>query len=367
MASHRARLIIRRNTVVAVFLALFFGVAGLSSAGADMSGKEMPPMPVSFEEVNTTPTRLWRDYPGRLTAIDYAEIRPQVSGRIVAIKFNNGQKVKAGDILFVIDKRPFVAQVRAAEAARDLAKAQYERAISVKSDFIAKSLVDERAATLKAAEAALAVARLNLEYAEVRAPIAGIISRAEVTVGNLVEINAGAPLLASITADNGLYADFVVDEATYVDSSSAAVQSLGVEISLPGMAPALNGTMESFDNRVDVVTGGVRARARFDTKDNALKPGLYATIRLGTPEKPLLTVSEKAIGTDQDKKFVLVVDEGNKVGLRPVTLGDSVRGRRVVLSGLKNGDKVITSGLQLLRPGMAVAPQSPASSAPTPM
>lgn len=361
MASHRDRLIIRRNTVVAVFLALFLALAGLNSAGADMSGKEMPPMPVSFEEVNTVPTRLWRDFPGRLTAIDYAEIRPQVSGRITAIKFTNGQKVNAGDTLFVIDKRPFLAQVKAAEAARDLAKAQFDRAQGIKSDYISKSLVDERGATLKAAEAALTVARLNLEYAEVRAPISGIISRAEITVGNLVEINMGAPLLASITADTGLYADFVVDEATYVDSSAALAQSLGVEINLPGMAAPLNGTMESFDNRVDVGTGGVRARARFVNKDNTLKPGMYATIRLGTPEKPLLTVSEKAIGTDQDKKFVLVVDEGNKVGLRPVTLGDSVRGRRVVLSGLKNGDKVILSGLQLLRPGMAVAPQAPAA------
>jgi multidrug efflux system membrane fusion protein len=315
-------------------------------------------------------------FSGRINAVDYAEIRPQVGGRITEIRFHDGQRVKAGDILFVIDPRPYEAA--AAKARSDLASAvnnaresKLERARGerlIAAHALAQESFDQRTnadnvaeAAVGAAQALLKQAELNVDYAYVKAPISGRISRAEITVGNLVgSTTAPPPLLASIVSDDGVYADFEVDEATYLSSVRqlpGTAQKIPVELQVQGdSGHVYHGTIESFDNRIDSGSGTIRARARFANEDGSLVPGMFASVRMenGVLDHALL-VPERAIGNDQSKRFVFIVGAGSKAEYRPVTLGPAVDGERVVSAGLNAGDKVIVDGLQRLGPGVTVA------------
>ncbi len=320
------------------------------------------------------------EFSGRIDAVDYAEIRPQVTGRITEIHFTDGQRVNAGDVLFVIDPRPYQAAVDKAQA--DLAsainnakfaKAERERGSAlVKSDTLSQETFDQRVnaddsgqAAVQSAAAVLAAAQVNLDYAYVKAPISGRISRAEITLGNLVgSPTTPPPLLSSIVSDNGVYADFEVDEQTYLDSvrnygqTHEQEQKIPVELAINGdSGHVYRGNMESFDNKIDTGSGTIRARARF--ADSSLIPGMYVSVRMGdgTLDDALL-VPESAIGNDQSKRFVFVVGDGNKAEYRAVQLGPQVDGNRVIVAGVKAGDRVILDHLQRLAPGAPVNPQS---------
>jgi len=337
-------------------------------------------VPVSVKDLKPQTVEPFAEFSGRINAVDYAEIRPQVAGRITEIRFQDGQQVKAGDILFVIDPRPY--QAAAAKAAGDLASAvnnarlaQTERDRGerlIKAQALAQESYDQRVnadgvaqAAVKSAQAALAAAQVDVDHAFIKAPISGRISRAEITVGNLVGSATAAPqLLASIVSNNGVYADFEVDEQSYlkIARSHAAVREQAIPVTLTvqgdAEARAYQGSIESFDNRINTGSGTIRARARFANEDNSLVPGMFVSVKMGgsTLNNSLL-VPETAVGNDQSKRFVFVVGADNKAEYREVTLGSAVNGQRVVASGLKSGDRVILDGLQKLAPGAVVAPQ----------
>ncbi len=342
-----------------------------------------PAVAVTAETLVAQPVKIWSTFSGRMRAVDYAEIRPEVSGRITDVRITDGQLVKAGDLLFVIDPAPY--QAAEAKAQADLATAksnaafattELERATAmIKTDAIAQRLYDERAnsdkvsqAAVLSAQAELKQARINLDRAYVKAPIAGRVSRAEITVGNVVQAGAGAPVLTSIVSREGIYADFEVDEQTYLRGIRGEADSRDKERRIPVQLTVrgeethrYNGTIHSFDNRIDTASGTIRARALFDNRDGSLVPGMFVSVRVASGgDDAALLVPERAIGTDQNKRFVFVVGDGNKVAYREVTLGAQVDADRIVQTGVKAGDRVITDGLQHLRPDMPVSVQQPA-------
>jgi len=349
------------------------------SAHAKQGAMAFPPTPVSVITVQEKPIRTWSEFSGRMEAVDYAEVRPEVSGRITQIKFEDGQTVKAGDVLFVIDPRDYEAAVAKAQADLDsaktdaaFAKTQFDRAHElVNAQAIAQEVYDQRAnanrmaqATLEGAQAELDRAKLDLDRAYVKAPISGRISRAEITVGNLVNAGPTAPILTSIVSNDGIYADFEVDEQTYLQSIRAHAQRLEqdhqipVELTLDGNnGRVYKGTIYSFDNKIDTSSGTIRARAKFANEDGSLIPGMFVSVRLASSyEFNGILIPERAVSSDQSKRYVYVVDN-NKVVYRELELGQQVNGERIVIAGLKVGDKVIVDGLQHVRPDSIVIAQ----------
>jgi membrane fusion protein, multidrug efflux system len=339
-------------------------------------------VPVSFERLEPRSVNPFAEFSGRINAVDYAEIRPQVSGRITEIRFHDGEHVNAGDVLLVIDPRPYQAAVDKAQAEvttainnAAFAKAERERGSQlVRSSTLSQETYDQRVnsdevakAAVQSAQAALESAQINLDYAYVKAPISGRVSRAEITVGNLVgSPTAPPPLLTSIVSDNGVYADFEVDEQTYLNNvrnygqRHEEQQKIPVDVVLRNdEGRVYHGHIYSFDNRIDNGSGSIRARARFDNTDGGLVPGMFVSVRMGNGViDDALLVPESAIGNDQSKRFVFVVGNGNKAEYRSVALGPQVDGNRVVLTGLKAGDCVILDQLQRLAPGAPVMPSA---------
>lgn len=369
--------------VFLIILGVIAGGAVYSFQGAKASdpgaaGGPPPAMPVEIVTLALEKTDIWKSYSGRLEALDYVEVRPQVNGRVSEVKFIDGQTVNKGDVLMVIDPRPFEAAVKQAQADVTVAKNQLSLAGKeqkraqdlIKTDAISRRIYDERAsansvaaATLKSAEARLEQAKINLDYAFVKAPISGRVSRAEVTAGNLVQ--AGMPVLTTIVSNQGIYADFQVDEQTYLQTIRTGAGTLKseneipVRLKFPGSDQIYEGKVHAFDNRIDVASGTIRGRAYFANTDAAFLPGMFVNVLLGSAKSEnRLMVPERAVGTDQDRKFVYVVDDQNMVAYREVKLGDVQDGKRVVLDGLKEGDRAITSGLMMIRPGMPVQPMT---------
>jgi multidrug efflux system membrane fusion protein len=363
-------------------LALGGGVYTVRATGTSQAVAAPAPasaVPVVVRTLASQKIRLWSEFSGRLHAVDSAEIRPEVAGRITEVLFEDGQNVHAGDILFVIDPRPYEAAVARADANLSTAtsnagyaKVELERAAGlVRTQAVSQQVYDQRAnanrvasAAIKAAEAELKQASLDLEHAHVRAPITGRASRAELTVGNLVQAGPGAPLLTTLIGNHTIYADFDVDEQTYMENLRDYPRGrdderlIPVRLSVQGDKDhPYQGTIYSFDNRIDVASGTIRARAKFDNADGALVPGMFVTIQLATGgERDALLVPDRAVGFDQSKKFVYVVGADNKVAYRAVELGKQVRSDRVVLGGLEPGDRVILDGVQHVRPAASVAP-----------
>jgi multidrug efflux system membrane fusion protein len=352
--------------------------AAAAHADALAAAAPRPPTPVSVRTLEPRTIRLWSEFSGRLHAVDYAEIRPQVSGTITDIKFADGQTVKQGDLLFIIDPRPYEDAVERDEAAVvsaqskvTLAKIQDDRYDAlIKSHSVSQDELDTvkdadrvAAANEENAEAVLKQAKLDLEHAYVTAPISGRVSRAELTQGNLIQTLIGAPIVTTIVSQDGIYADFDVDEQTYMQTiratahGSAEEQKVPVQLVVQGDAGHVyNGFIESFDNRIDPASDTIRARARFDNADGALVPGMFVSVRLsGAAEKSVLLVPQQAISFDQSKAAVYVVDSDSKVKYRQVELGKTVEADRVVESGLQPGDRVIVDGTQLVRPDDTVA------------
>ncbi len=362
-----------------VSVAALTGAVTLRSPAEAQTASESPAPPPAEVDVATVlarPVTDWQSYSGRLEAVDRVDIRPQVPGSIVAVHFRNGALVKKGDVLFTIDPRPYEAevaraeaQVAAAQARVKLTAADLDRAQKlVRDDTISRSTMDQKdnaareaTANLKAAQAALEIARLNLGYTRVTAPVSGRVSRAERTVGNVVAAGAAAEPLTTLVSESPIYASFDVDEQTYLRHIAPMRDSGTIPVRL-GLANeedySRDGMVEYVDNRLDSVSGTIRVRARFDNDDGVLVPGLYARVKVGgTKPYDALLVDDRAIGTDQDKKFVLVVTQENKVEYRPVKLGALQNGLRVVTDGLSAGERVVVNGTQHARPGMAVTPK----------
>lgn len=336
-------------------------------------------MPVEVAIIKEQTIRLWKNFSGRLTAVDYVEIRPQATGLITDVRFEDGQFVTKGDILYIIDPRPLKAAVAIANAnlivaqnKYTLADKEYTRAKDlIKKTMISQRIYDERMNTrlvtdsiVKRAEAQLSEAEINLSHAYIKAPVSGHVSRAEITKGNLVSAGPNAPLLTSIVSRDSIYADFEIDEQTYlqymhgVSSTNKLEDKIPVELRLQEDDLLYRGKIYAFDNRIDPSSGTIRVRAIFANPKGKLLPGMYARLKLGsaTEEKRIL-ISELAIGTDQNRKFVYVVNNQNKTTYREVQLGDSINGDRIVRSGLVAGDKIIIRGLIRIRPNMLVAPK----------
>lgn len=374
--------IVKNHTAVAALAALStLGAAvgavhfapGVSASPQVAAAHALPAVDVVTLQVRQV--RLWNAFSGRLSAVDQVDVRPRVGGTIEQVLFAEGQLVAAGDPLYIIDPRPYQAAVASAEAELAAAEsrarlAQLERRRA--AELIEKKVISQSAydtsfndhkvalASIDAAKAALQQARLDLEYAHITAPVAGRISRAEITAGNVVQAGANAPVLTTIVSQDRLYAEFDVDEQTYVKAvrSGGSGAAMPVEMSLSGDDSVVyRGRIHAFDNRLDSRSGTIRARAIFDNSDGALVPGMYANVRLGAAsESQKLLLSERAVGTNQDRRFVYTVDSDGRVGYREVTLGRSISGQRVVLSGLVAGEQVIVNGLQRVRPDMQVAP-----------
>lgn len=313
-----------------------------------------------------------QNYSGRLEAVDKVDIRPLVSGRIVAVHFSDGAIVKQGDPLFTIDQQPYkaevdraAAQLAAAEARFGYASSDAERADRlIASNAIAKRDFDEKqnasreaSANLRAARAALDAAKVNLSYTLLTAPVSGRVSRAELTVGNIVSSGANAPLLTTLVSVSPIYASFEIDEQAYL-----RYMRNGRDATVPvgmGLADetgyARNGAIVSVDNRMDAGSATIRVRARFDNKDGSLLPGLYARLKVGGGQpQDAIMVNDAAVGTDQAKNYVLVVDKQNKVEYREIKLGNLHEGLRVVTSGLAAGERIIVNGIQRAKPNDSV-------------
>ncbi|HEY0106571.1 MAG TPA: efflux RND transporter periplasmic adaptor subunit [Rhizomicrobium sp.] len=362
--------------LVGLTAALLLGAAAMASESRPAPAAAPPPAVVTVAAIQPQSVRAWSDFSGRLTAVDSADIRPEVSGRITEIRFKDGQYVHKGDVLMVIDPRSYEAAVAKAQAdlatanSNDrLAKVELQRAQRlIDANAVARDFYDQRnnaagvsSASIKAAQAALAQADLDVDHAFVKAPIDGRVSRAEITVGNLVQAGPNAPVLTSIVANDSIYADFEVDEQTYLRSvhqhavNAGQEQRIPVQLTIQGDNRVYAGNIESFDNKIDVSTGTIRARARFANADGALVPGMFVTVRLGdATNSEVLLVPEDAVQNDQSKRFVYVVGPDRKADFREVELGQEVEGRRIVTAGLHAGDRIIVDGLQRVQPGAVV-------------
>jgi membrane fusion protein, multidrug efflux system len=366
---------------------VLIGALGLTTSLAGCPAKQADPPPppaVTVAPVLARDINEWDEFTGRLQAVDEVEIRPRVSGYIKRVTFPEGKEVRKGEVLFEIDARPYQADLARAEAqleqartASELAAREVQRAqrlVSVKA--ISQEEFDSRTsaqanglASVRAAEAAVQTARLNLGWTQVRSPIAGRVSNAQVTAGNLVQ--AGPPtatLLTTVVSLDPIYAYFEGDEQTYLKYTSLArsgARPSSRDVRNPIYMGLANeegqfphkGYVDFVDNRLDPETGTIRARAVFSNKDRLFTPGLFARMKLvGSGRYHAALVLDRAIGTDQDKKFVLVLKPDKTVEYRSVQPGRLVDGLRVISSGLKGGEQIVINGLQRVRPGMKVTP-----------
>lgn len=362
--------------VVASAAALVLSACGKPSA-QEVGQQQSAGPPISAAAVIEKQVVETQEFSGRLEAVDQVDIRPRVSGFIASVNFKPGAQVSKGDLLFVIDPRPYEAEANRAEAAAlaararaDLAKVELDRAEKLIAEkAIAQREADEKIsrvkeldATARAAQATYQAAKLNLEFTRVHAPINGRVSKAEVTVGNLVDGNV---VLTSVVSSNPIYASFDGDEQSFLRVGALARSGKPVAVRI-GLASESGfpheGTLEFVDNRVDPSTGSVRMRAVLKNGDNLLAPGLFARVQLATGNgnggvSNAALINERAIGTDQNRKFVYVVDGDGKAEYRPVTLGPVIDGLRVVREGLKPGEKIVVNGLQRVRPGAPVTAQ----------
>ena len=357
---------------VAVLIAGCSDATGKAEGQAQAQAQAGPP--VSAATVLEKQVAETQEFSGRLEAVERVEIRPRVSGFITAVNFKPGAEVKKGDVLFVIDPRPYQAEADRADAAAksaraktELARVELTRAERLLGDkAIAQREYDERAsgvkeldATARAFDAQAQTARLNLSYTRVTSPIDGRVSKAEITLGNLVD---ASNVLTSVVSLERIYASFDGDEETYlrVSKDSHAGRPVAVHVGLAGEEGFPHeGKLEFIDNQLDSRTGSVRMRATFENKDRGMAPGLFARVQIGGGNaKTALLITDRAVGTDQSRKFVFVVDKDGKAEYRAVTLGPVVDGLRVVRSGLKPGEKIVVNGLQRVRPGAPITAQT---------
>jgi len=339
-------------------------------------GKAPPPPPQAIPTVVVAPALQrtvsdWNELTGQVSAVQNVQVRPQVAGYVIRMAFHEGADVRAGDTLFVIDPRPYAATLATvqAELARErsamgLAVAEAARAETLfAANATSRDDLETRTASLARAradvgadEAAVETARLNLEWTVVRAPIDGRVSNAAVTRGNYVQNGSTIAPLTTIVSQDPIFVYFPVDEQSYLRNADGAgrLQSVGIGLANEAGYPRV-GRIDFVDNQLDVASGTIRLRAVVDNHDRHLAPGMFARVRLaGGPSHPATVVEDRAIGTDQDRKFVYVVRADSTAEYRPVQLGRVDGGYRVVQSGVAAGERVIVDGLQRVRPGSKV-------------
>lgn len=376
-----------RNVLGAtVVLAAAFIATGCRPSGAApgaghgaMTAPHVTVVPVVAQEVIE-----WDEFTGRTAALENVEVRPRVSGHIEAVKFKSGQLVKKGDVLFQIDARWYQADFAKREADHEqtrvkMANAEREanrtaallasKAISTEEGDQRQARYAEAKAALLATQAAKDFAKLDLDQATIRSPIDGRVSREMVTVGNYVSGTPGnATLLTTIVSVDPMHVYADVDENSLLKFN--ALQKSGKLNDAEGRVPVElqlaneetyqhRGFIESFDNKLDMMSGSIVLRAIFPNPEGNMVPGLFARIRLPASEKkPALLIEESAIGTDQAQKFVLTVTLSNTVAYRPVKLGALIHGKRLVREGLQPGEQVVQNLVMArVRPGMVIQPQ----------
>lgn len=357
--------------------------AAVLASCARNEAAEAPAAPpaVAAAKVVSKPITEFDEFTGRFEAVDRVEVRPRVSGYIVSTNFQQGHEVKKGDVLYVIDPRPYQATLKHAQAdlARaktqlSLARSERERATKLiekraisQEEFDARTAGSEQAsANLAAAEAAVESAALDLSFTQVRSPIAGVVGKAEITAGNLV--SAGQTLLTTVVSVDPIYVSFDGDEQVYLkyidleqrgERKSARTGNAPVWVGLADeQGHPHEGKMVFLDNELDPATGTIHARGLFANPDRRFTPGMFARVKLvGSGRYDALLINDSAVGTDQSVKYVLKVGAENKIEYTPVKLGPLVDGLRVVREGLKPDDVILVKGLQQVRPGMPVQPQ----------
>lgn len=373
-----------RNTIR---LSLFGGIAAvvLSACGQPEAANqaEAPPAPqVTVAQVVSERITEWDEFTGRLQAPETVNLMPRVSGYIDQVHFTEGALVNKGDLLVQIDPKPFAAEVarlraelQSAQSALELAESEYQRAekLSV-ARAISAELLDTRraskqqtAANVASVKAALHRAELDLSYTRVTAPISGRVSYALITAGNYV--NAGQSQLTSLVSTDKMYAYFDVDEQSYLkylqlseagkraDTRDATANPVFMALANDSDYQHM-GNIDFVDNSVNQQTGTIRIRATFANHDNSLLPGLYARIKLvGSDSYQGILIDEKAIGTDLNNKYVLLVNAENQLEYRAVKLGEKVNGLRIVREGLSANDKIVVNGLQRVMPNSQIEPK----------
>ena len=364
--------ILMGGTVVASIAATLFLISGCGGPADAQGGPPQAP-PVSVAPAVQRPVADSEEFSGRLEAAEYVELRPRVGGTIEKVHFVDGALVRKGDLLFSIDPRPFEAEAARAQSQLTSMKARFELAQSelaraqklLDSQAVSKQEVDQLAsgqrtsqADIQGAEAALRIARLNVEYAQVRAPIAGRVSRANVTAGNVVNEQS---VLTTIAGVSKVYAYFDGSERTFLSLKEAKNGGKAPKVRmalLDEQGFPHEGEVDFIDNRLNPQTGAIRMRATFDNIGGRFTPGLSARLRMeSAAAHDAVLVPERAIGTDQTKKFVYVVEADGKPQFREVHLGALAEGMRVVQGSVKAGEHVVVDGLQRIQPGMTVAPQ----------
>src|SRR5258706_5782301 len=380
----------RRRIATAVAAALTVTVVsaavltyGRSQAAAAPAAPQATPVMVA--SVVEAQVSTWDEFSGRLDAVERVDVRSRVAGAVQSIHFHEGALVKSGDLLVTIDPAPYAAEVEraqaqvfAAQARLDNAKSELDRsqrlweesAVPTAGREERVSAGREAEANVRAAEAASQSAKLSLGYTQVRAPVSGRVGRLEVTIGNLVAAGPGAPVLTTLVSVSPIYASFDADEQVVTralkdlpgPSATARNKLEAIPVLMntvvEGEVPA-KGHLQLVDNQVNAKSGTGRRGAGFENLAAALIPGQFAHIRLGRakPTNALL-INERAVGTDQSKKFVLVVGDDNKTAYREWSLGASVDGAlRIVTAGLKPNERIVVNGLQRVHPGSLVAPQ----------
>jgi membrane fusion protein, multidrug efflux system len=366
-------------------IALAAALAGCSQQKPPQAAVAAPPVTVA-QPVKRTVTD-WDEFTGRFDAVEEVQVRARVGGYVTSVEFQDGAIVHQGDLLYVIDSRPFEAvaeqaegQLADAKAKIELAKREFDRASTLnKTEAVSDSIVDQRRQALQSAQAAAVqaegiqkAAKLNVEFTHVVAPITGRVSRHLVSAGNLVQgsDNGTSTLLTSIVTLDPIYIYFDMDEATYQKNSrlwfegkrpSSRDTPNPVQVTLTGETkPSRDGTINFLDNRLDLSTGTLRSRATIKNTDLSILPGQFGRVRLiGSSPYEALLIPDAAIATDQSRKIVFVVKADDTVEAHPVVLGPLDDGLRVIREGLKAEDRVIVEGIQRARVGAKVAP-SPA-------
>ena len=367
-----------RNFILASIAAVVLAACSQPEAAPPAGGAQAGPT-VDVATVVEQRITEWDNFTGRLQAPETVALVPRVSGYLTQVLFSEGQLVQKGDLLFQIDDRAFQAEVKrlqaeliAAKSNQQLAKNDFQRAEKLRSQkAIAEELLDARrarmeqsAAQVAAVSAALDKAQLDLSHSRVTAPINGRISNALITSGNFV--HAGQSQLTSIVSTEKIYAYFDADEQTYL--KYVALAAKGERADSREQSPVLMalssdndyrfaGELDFLDNSINPQTGTIRARAVFDNKDNLLIPGLFANIKLtGSASYSGILIDDKAVGTDLNNKFVLVLDDKQQLQYRAVTLGEKVGGLRIIKQGLKANETIVVNGLQRVRPTMQITP-----------
>ena len=336
---------------------------------------------VSAADVVVKSISQWDSFNGRIEAVESVQLRPRVSGYIDKVNYTDGQEVKKGEVLFTIDDRTYRAALEQAQATLTRAKTQASLARSeanrtdklVNTNVVSREEWEQRRsaaaqaqADIRAAQAAVDAAQLNLDFTKVTAPIDGRASRALITSGNLVTAGDSASVLTTLVSLKTVYVYFDVDEATYLHYQNLARSGQGassnhlalpVEIGLVGEEGYPHqGKVDFLDNQLTPSTGTIRMRALLDNAQRQFTPGLFARVRLpGSAEFNATLIDDKAVLTYQDRKYVYIVDKDGKAQRRDITPGRLATGLRIVQQGLNPGDKVIVDGLQkVFMPGMPV-------------